>query len=132
MTISTFFALLVAGTTLSWSGWLLVLNRIDPTNAGAGSIFLFYATLALSLLGTLLVIEYGIRSVRQRSMLAYQRLALSTRHAILFTVLLVGYLLLQQQKLAGWLNMLLLVIVLTMIELFCLSRQRHRTYEGTT
>lgn len=129
MTPASFFALIATGTIVSWSAWGLLLFSVDPFDAGWYMFGLFYASLWLALSGTIMMLSYGWRVWRDKDTLAYIHMRVAVRHGILFACLLVGYLQLQAHRLAGFMNMFLLIFALAMIELFFVSYQRTKRHE---
>lgn len=67
-----------------------------------------------------------MRLAMMRDELLFQKVAISFRQGIFFAVLLDGILLLQGQRLLTWYNLLLLIIGLSVAELFLISRKPAR------
>ncbi len=120
-----FSLLLAGGTAFAWAGWLLVWWRINPDEAGLFGISLFYVSAFLSLIGTFFFFDKFFRTkfASRQPMTATVEAAL--RQAMLFSLLVIGWLMLNSQKMAtGW-NLLLLVLGVATSELFFISRHRH-------
>lgn len=120
-----FSFLIGLGTVLAWIGWLLVWWRINPDEAGWFGIGLFYASAALSLTGTFFFIGKFFRIKLGTKQLLGTTLATALRQGILFTLLVIGWLALNSQRLANLWNLLLLLLVLTACEFFFMSRHQH-------
>ena len=120
-----FTLLLASGTVLAWIGWLLVWWRINPDEAGWLGIGLFYASAALSLTGTFFFIGKFFRTKLGSKQLLSITFAAALRQGILFTLLVIGWLALNSQRMASLWNLVLLLLVLTACEFFFMSRHQH-------
>jgi len=63
MTVRTFLGGSLAGAIIGWGVWLLILNLIDPTEAGLIGYILFFLTLFLAITSTIGLLGYAIRRV---------------------------------------------------------------------
>ena len=120
-----FSFLLGLGTVFAWIGWLRVWWRINPTEAGWLGIGLFYVSAALSLTGTFFFIGKFFRTKLGSKQLLSITFAAALRQGILFTLLVIGWLALNSQRMASLWNLVLLLLVLTACEFFFMSRHQH-------
>lgn len=128
MSLIHYLLILGVGTLISWGAWYTILVNINPFEAGPFGLVLFYGSLTCALTGTFSLLGFLIRLAMFRDELLFQKVAISFRQGIFFALLLDGVLLLQGQRLLTWYNLLLLIIGLTVAELFLISRKplRHR------
>lgn len=107
-----------------WLAWVLVVVNLDPTDAGAIGLVLFYASLFLAAAGTLALAGFGLRRLAFRSTPPFRHLDVAHRQAFLFAALGVISLILQAQGWFAWWNALLLFAIASGIEYLTVSRQR--------
>ncbi|MBI2484208.1 hypothetical protein HYV71_03435 [Candidatus Uhrbacteria bacterium] len=126
MSLIHYLVILSAGTLISWGAWYTVLVNVNPFQAGPFGFLLFYGSLTCALTGTFSLLGFLMRLAMMRDELLFQKVAISFRQGIFFAVLLDGILLLQGQRLLTWYNLLLLIIGLSVAELFLISRKPAR------
>ena len=112
---------MVVIAAVCWVAWIVVLFNIDPFAAGPLGFVFFYLTLFFSLVTTFSVIGLVLRRWLVKDQLAVKQVATALRQGILFSVLIVGSLILLSFDLLTWWNTLLLVAVLAVLEFFFLS-----------
>ena len=103
-------------TALLWGAFLLVVNAINPENAGILGFTLFYATLFLALAGLAALIGFYLRFKILKERLVFNLVKIAFRQSFLFAFLIVASLLLLSQKLLSWTNLILLIIILGLAE----------------
>ncbi len=119
-----YVACVIIGTFFSWMALALVLALIDPQQASWVGMSYFYLALFLALAGTLFLFGYFLQATAAGRGAARQRaIGVATRQGVLFSLLLVCVLWLQANRLLSWLNVGLLVGLLTLIEFACISRK---------
>ncbi len=121
MTLRQYLFWMALATALCWLGWASVVWTIDPSEARALGLFLFYATLSLALIGTFSVTGLSVRALLRRHAPITRHAAASFRQGILLTLLLNGSLALQSHSLLTWWNLLLFVATMTFLEFFLIS-----------
>ena len=112
---------MAVSTAAAWVAWGLVLFSIDPTKVGGVGIFFFFLCLFIALLGSLSLFGIGIRLAMKKDELISRQVFHSFRQAIFLTVLIIGSLILLANQLFTILTALLLILVVTFIELACIS-----------
>lgn len=126
MTERGYTFLISLGTALAWASWFVVLIFIDPEQSKFFGLTLFFSSLFLALLGSIYFLSYWLRNRIFGIELSFKNLAVSTRQAILFTVLIITTLWLQSQQLLTLYNEILLVAALTVIEFFFIIKRARR------
>lgn len=121
MDLKKFLLYMILGSVLSWFGFFMVLIFINPNEAGGLSFLLFYLILGFASLGTFTVLGFVIRKLFHKDELAFQHVIVSFRQAIWLSLVLVISLFLQSKQLLNWLNAILLILGLGLIEFFFLS-----------
>lgn len=125
MSLRQYMILMAIGSAIGWGTWVLVLFKINPFSAGAFGFTVFYASLALALIGTLSLAGFALRLwVFHNEEIVLRQVTTAFRQACLLSFLLAGSLFLQSRELLAWWNILIFVSLLSIIELFALSLKR--------
>jgi hypothetical protein len=122
-------------TFVCWGAFVVVLFRIDPQTGGALALLLFFTSLFFALWGTLSLLGFFMRYLFQRQTVPFKHIGISLRQALWFAILVCLTLFLVSQELLVWWMSLLLIVSLTVLEAFFLSRTKtvHREpYEHET
>lgn len=103
---------------------------INPETTGSLGFVLFYASLFFALTGTLAILSYIFRLIFTRRYTRTEGVQISFRQAIFFSIIIIGALFLQANHLMTWLNTLLLVMLVTLIEFLILSLRKENHSES--
>lgn len=90
----------------------------------------FYISLFLALTGTASLVGFMIRAIFTEKEALFRYMGVSLRQAILFSILLTTSLLLQGNRLFKWWNAILLIVGLTILELFFITRTSLPHYQS--
>ncbi|MBU1164862.1 hypothetical protein KKA15_04880 [Patescibacteria group bacterium] len=124
MTTRSFSLLIFIATVLSWINFIGVLFYVDPYKSGVVGVAFFYVTLVMTLIGSL----YLILNVMRKRLVKYQqslpRLRVAWRQAVWITILMVGTLYLFHNDLLNFLNVILLIVILVVLEFFFISYKK--------
>lgn len=123
MSLSRYLTLLGVCAGLCWIGWFVVLMTLNP-NQGWSNILFFYLSLGLALVATLAIVGVVIRVYFIPNELPSRQVRVSSRHAVLFTLLILLALILQSARWLTWWNFVILIIVAGLSELFFISYRR--------
>jgi len=108
---------MLLATVLAWLGFFIIISSFDPTEGSWLVYAMFYSILFLSILGTLSLLGFLIRSIFNHKKSRPRLLATeSFRQAIIFSVVLVIAMMLQAGRILTWWNMILLVVLATVVE----------------
>ncbi len=124
MTLRQYLVWFAIGTLIAWLGFFLVLTYLNPETTGQTGLIFFYASLFLSLAGTITLLGFGWRYWRHRDDILFRHVSISFRQGILLSLAVVISLWLQANNLLTWWNLSLLVVGLTLLEFFWLSVRR--------
>jgi hypothetical protein len=113
-------------TVICWGIFFFVAGLVDPTATNWLGFLLFYLALLISLIGTTALIGFFVRFVALRKELAFNLVRVAFRQSFLFSLFVVLLLFMRSQHLFNWLNLLLLVVIFTILELFLTSYQKNR------
>jgi len=97
---------------------------IEPSEAGLLAFLFFYSSLGFALIGTFSILGVVFRWKVLKDEMAYKHVRVASRQAVLFSLSLIGALLLQSQRSLNWWNLLLLIVGASLVELFFISYKR--------
>lgn len=123
MSLSKYLVIMTISTLLSLVIWAYVLLNINPQQTNALGLTLFYISLGLSLVGLFSLIGFGVRKLVIKKEVDFRQVYISFRQAVFISLTLIIVLILQSQRLFTWLNVLLLVVALTALESFLISKR---------
>ena len=117
MHFKTFLWCMILATFAAWGGWLFVLFTVDPQEAGVIGAILFYITLFVALVGTMMAMGLLYRVIlRKRQPVMAREVKISFRHSLMLSLMAMISLILSATGLLFWWNFLALVIVALAIE----------------
>ncbi|MCH7492878.1 hypothetical protein IID19_04830 [Patescibacteria group bacterium] len=123
MSLKKYLLFMTSATLISWIAWLVVLFYINPVESGVIGFVFFYVSMFFALIGTFSLIGFFGRVWFTKEPIIFRHLGISTRQSLWFAILIVGTLLLQSADLYRWWSISLLIIFLTLLEFFFLSRK---------
>ena len=126
MTLKNYLLVMGVLSAFCWGIFLFVANLVDPISTNWLGFSLFYLSLFLSLSGTGALIGFIIRFIAAKKELTFNLVKLSFRQSFLFSLFIIFLLILKSQQLFNWLNLFLLLIIFTILELFLTSYKNHR------
>lgn len=121
MTLKRYLILMSLATLICWLAWLIVIFKIDPYGAGFLAFLFFYLSFFLALTGTFATLGLIVRIWLIKHELVIRQAGTAFRQAILFSVLIIGVLILLSLKLLTWWIITLFIAVLAVLEFFFLS-----------
>ena len=107
-----------------WIAWALTIVNNNPDQGGQTVLISFYISLYVALVSTLTVAGFALRRHFGNNELRYGYLQASFRQAFIGSALLVSLLALQSVRLLAWWDILLLVAVSLLLELYLRSNAR--------
>ncbi|MFA5155673.1 MAG: hypothetical protein WC453_04565 [Patescibacteria group bacterium] len=126
MTLGKYLGAMSLLTAICWGIFFFVASLVDPLATNWLGFSLFYLALFISLTGTAALAGFVLRFVALRRELAFNLVKIAFRQSFLFSLFVVLLLLLKSHSLFNWLNLLLLVIIFSILELFLSSYQKNR------
>jgi len=113
---------MLVATLFCWTSFLIIVYSVDPFSAPPLGFALFYLSLFFSLVGTLSILGFLFRYLFNKNQFVSQQVVTSFRQSILFSILVVIALYLQSKGLVTWWNLLILVALLAVVEVFLQKR----------
>lgn len=126
MTLKNYLIVMGLMTAVCWGIFAVMLNLIDPTSTNWLGFVLFYIALFLSLSGTAALAGFVIRFVALQRELAFYAVSTAFRQSFLFALFIVISLNLLHFSLFTWLNVILLLMIFAILELFIASYKKSR------
>lgn len=116
------WGLAISGT-LCWVGFVLTVVNANPST-GQASLISFYLSLFIGLLTLVTLAGYFLRRYRLQNEIKYRLMRESFRQGFLIAALVVSCLLLQAARLLSWWDIILLLTVGLLTELYLRSYAR--------
>ncbi|MDQ7814710.1 MAG: hypothetical protein RDU25_02835 [Patescibacteria group bacterium] len=90
MSYRSYLFIMLAGTIVAWSGWISVLMRINPKEAGLLGLTSFYVTLLMGMVGLVTLVELLINvHLMKKKELLIREVKMAFRHAVLLALICV-------------------------------------------
>ena len=125
MSLVRYLIILGLATLLCWAALFAVVFLISPNSAGWLAFIFFYLSLGFALIGTFAFMGYLLRWMRHIEELPHKLVSIASRQSVLFTVLIILTLAMQSQRFLTWWNLLILVAVAGLVELFFISYKKY-------
>jgi hypothetical protein len=116
MSLKKCLIFLASLSVLSWAIFLFVLFKIDPEISDWTGFFLFYFSLFLSLSGTFNLLGFIIKRKISEKAFSVHLMKSSFRQSFLLSFFVVSSLFMLAEGLFSWLNILIIIIILSIIE----------------
>lgn len=126
MTLKNYLLVMSVLTTICWGIFIFVAKLIDPTSTNWLGFALFYASLFIALSGLAALFGFFIRFVVLKKELAFNLVKVAFRQSFLFALFLISALFLRANQLFNWLNLFLLILAFSILELFLISYKKNR------
>jgi hypothetical protein len=126
MTLKSYLLSMLVATLLCWTSWIFTVYTVNPLETNKVGFYLFYGSLALSLMGTGAVVGFVIRFIFLKHHVEIRQVSDAVRQSFLFSFLIIVSLALLSKSLFSWFNLFFLMTGLTILELFLVSYRRSR------
>lgn len=126
MTLRHYFIVMSGATLISWFAWALVLMNTNPFEATFLIYLIFYASLFVSLVGTVSTVGLAIQIwFFKQDAPQFRQVKKTFRQGVFLATLLIVALFLESQRLLTWWNILLLILAFTFFELFFVTNKEN-------
>jgi len=126
MTLKNYLTVMFTLTAVCWGIFLFVASLVDPTATNWLGFLLFYAALFAALSGAISLIGFLVRFIIRKKELAFNLVRTAFRQSFLLSLFIISLLILQSRDLFSWLNLILLVAIFSIGELFLSSFNSNR------
>ncbi len=123
MSLKKYLIIMFSMTLVCWIAWLFVLYFMDPFETGSVGFLLFYMSLFFASLGTFSLLGFFMRVWFSKEQVIFRHLGVATRQSLWFSGLIVLTLILQASDFLQWWGIVLLIVFMTLLEFFFLSRK---------
>ncbi len=123
MTLRSYLTVMSILTLITWGIFLFVASTVDPYSTNWLGFVLFYAALFIALVGLITLIGFLIRFVILQQGLAFNLIKLSFRQSFILAAFIIFGLYLQAHNLLTWLNLVFLVGVFSILEIFLITNR---------
>lgn len=124
MTLRQYLIFIAIGTLAALAAAGIVLAAIDPVTAGGLAFAALYVTMGAALVGLFTLIGTSVRVARHKHEDVGNAVARSLRQGAFFSLLILAALFLSSRGLLSTLTVILLVLLLSFVEFFFLSRNK--------
>jgi hypothetical protein len=121
MSLKQYLFFIITGAVFSFFTLLIIVGSTNPLTTNTLGFILFYASLFLTLMGFAAVIGFWIRFIFLKKEIISGAVIASFRQSFFFAILLIASLFLMSKDLFDWLNISLLIFVLSSLEFLFLS-----------
>jgi len=121
MTLRSYLNAMSVATSFAFIGWSLVILYIDPKSSGYMGLFLFYATLALALMGFFTLMSFSLKRWVSNNEVIFAHISSSFRQGFWLSIIIVGTLMMQGAKILNWWIALLFIGSIALLELYFIS-----------
>lgn len=125
MSLFKYLIILGLSTLLCWAALCAVVFLINPATAGWLAFIFFYLSLGFALIGTFSILGFIFRSFRKKEEIPNKLVSVASRQSILFTGLILIALMFQSQRFLTWWNLLILIALAGLIEMFFISYKKY-------
>lgn len=129
MTLRQYILFMTFGTLLCYVSWFFIIFTVDPEKNSAAVLFFFYLSLFLALIGTFAVLGSLVKiKILKDDKSVFRQIKKVFKQSIFLSILIVSALLLRQYNLLTWLNGILLIVFILILEnLFFKERRKTQT-----
>ncbi len=123
MTLKRYLLSMSLITLICWFVFVFIISTINPLTTNSLGFILFYSSLFFALSGSVFLIGFLLRFIVFRQKLAFYYVKIAFRQSFLLALFLCVLLFLFAQALINWLNLILLLTVFIILEVFFSSFQ---------
>lgn len=118
MTHQRYLSIIGLAALMSWTGWFVVIYKLNPLESTGMALGFFFLTLFLALSCTFSIFGFYVRLWLNRNEVYYHHINISLRQGVLLSLLTLGALALQLAGVLTWWTGILLITSVMLIELY--------------
>lgn len=122
MIYSYYIIIIFIATMLSWTSFLLIINRLSPFVSGYLALTLFYLSLFIALMGSFTLLNYYTRLVFKKEKIKLYDLNIAIRQSALMSIFICISLAFQRLRILNLWDALLLFIIIALTEYYFISK----------
>ncbi len=124
MSLKKYLISMTTATIITWLLFIFIMNKIDPEITNWIGFLFFYFALFLALSGTIAILGFIIRKKIIKETLIFYSVKNSFRQSFLFSFLIVSVLFMLAENLFSWLNIIILIAILSILEYILISKTK--------
>lgn len=124
MSLRLYLIIMFIATGLCWLAFIFIIRTVNPEITNWVGFVLFYLSLFLSLVGSFSLVGFLVRFIGLKREFINYSVKAAFRQAFLFSFCIISVLFLLAANLFSWLNVVLLVVGLSVLEFFIISYGR--------
>lgn len=121
MTLKKYILSLSSLVLITWAIFIFLATMINPETSNWLGFTFFYFSLFLALSGTINILSFLIRRNIFKKNLDFHLAKSSFRQSFLFSFLIIAIMFMLAENLFSWLNIIILIIILSIIEYILIS-----------
>lgn len=126
MSLRLYLFLMSVGTLLAWAAWVFVLLNLSPLGGNLLSLFSFYLSLFMAIVGTFSVIGFTVRRfIIGNDEIIFRHVRQTFRQGILLGLAIILVLILLSQGLLFWWNAIMLALFFIFVEVILFTNFKH-------
>ena len=126
MTLKSYLIVMSLTTLLCFFVFSFILWTINPEETNYIGFLLFYFSLFLTAMGLSAIVGFLVRFIALKRELAFYSVRSAFRQSFLFAFLIVSILFLLSKNLFTWMNLILLIMGLSILEFFIINYGRNQ------
>jgi len=131
MLLRGYLIIMVVATAVCWSAFSYIVQTVNPEITNWVGFLLFYLSLFFSIVGSASILGFIIRFIALKNKLVLSSVRDAFRQSFLFSFFIVAILYLLSKDLFSWLNLILLIVGLSVLEFFILSYSKNKVDDDT-
>lgn len=117
MTLKNYLWVMSILTIICWGVFVFVVNIVDPFSTNFLGYLIFYTSFLASLIGTISIVGFLLRYFLSKEKTIFNLVIISFRQSFVLSLFVISFLILKSFSLFTWLNLLLLIILFTFLEI---------------
>ena len=124
MTLKNYILAMSVLTAICWGIFVFIAGTINPFSTNWLGFLLFYISLGVALIGTSSILGLILRFFFAKDEAVFNSVKNSFRQSFLFSLFIISLLILKSANYFSWLNLILLIIIFTILEIFLSSKKK--------
>ncbi|MBN2853963.1 hypothetical protein JXK06_00270 [Patescibacteria group bacterium] len=124
MTLKNYILAMSVLTVICWGVFVFIAGTINPFSTNWLGFLLFYISLGVALIGTSSILGLAFRFFFAKDEAVFNSVKNSFRQSFLFSLFIIALLILKSANYFSWLNLILLIIIFTILEIFLSSKKK--------
>lgn len=124
MTLKNYILAMSVLTAICWGVFVFIAGTINPFSTNWLGFLLFYISLGVALIGSSSILGLVLRFFFAKDEVIFNSVKNSFRQSFLFSLFIIFLLILKSANYFSWLNLILLIIMFTILEIFLSAKKK--------